>query len=167
MNVLPHIDIARHGDVWPKKNDLLVLANRAIGACARETNLVWPEDAELSLVFTNDEEITKLNSQWRKKNKSTNVLSFPGGDIAPGQTSDIFIGDIIFAFETIQRESIEQGKEFTDHLIHLLVHGFLHLYGYDHIDNDQAQIMEALEQKILKSLNIADPYESTAISDIT
>lgn len=167
MNALPHIEISRRCNSWPAEDDLLMLANQAIGACGKEANLVWPTDAELSLVFTDDEEVTKLNSQWRKKNKSTNVLSFPGGDIQPGQTSDIFIGDIVFALETIQSESEKQGKEYSDHLVHLLIHGFLHLYGYDHIDNEQAQIMEALEQKILKSLNIADPYESITISDIT
>ena len=167
MNTLPHIDIARHCDDWPGEAELLALAKRSIDACASEANLVWPQEAELSLVFTNDEEISKLNARWRNKAKPTNVLSFPGADIEPGQISNIMIGDIIFAFETIQRESNEQGKAFSDHLTHLLSHGFLHLYGYDHIENEQAQIMEALEQTILKSLNIADPYESTSIADIS
>lgn len=108
------------------------------------------------MLLTNDEAQRRLNSHWRQKDSATNVLSFP--QIAPFGPVEGLIGDISFARETLEREAEEQGKSFTDHFIHLLVHGFLHCLGYDHQTGDEALVMEGLETQILAELGIADPY---------
>ena len=112
--------------------------------------------AELSILLTNDEEQQALNQQWRGKESSTNVLSFP--QIEPFGPVVGILGDITLARETLEREAVEQGVSFTDHFTHLVVHGFLHILGYDHLTDDEALQMEGLETKILDSLGIADPY---------
>lgn len=112
--------------------------------------------AELSIVLTDDAEQQVLNRDWRGIDRPTNVLSFP--QIEPfGPVSGI-LGDITLARETVAREAAELGKSFTDHFTHLIVHGFLHILGYDHIEDADALVMEGLETQILKSLGIADPY---------
>ena len=112
--------------------------------------------AELSILLTNDEEQQALNQQWRGKDSSTNVLSFP--QIEPFGPVVGILGDITLARETLEREAVEQCVSFTDHFTHLVVHGFLHILGYDHLTDDEALQMEGLETKILDSLGIADPY---------
>lgn len=113
----------------------------------------------ISIVFTDDARVKKLNKQFRNKNKPTNVLSFQTWpDIASIPPGDIPIGDIVFAFETVQREAGEKGVSFKDHLTHLMIHGFLHLCGYDHLTDEEAEIMENLEIKILKKMGIQNPY---------
>lgn len=112
--------------------------------------------AELSILLTNDEEQQALNQQWRGKNSSTNVLSFP--QIEPFGPVVGILGDITLARETLEREAVEQGVTFTDHFTHLVVHGFLHILGYDHLSDDEAHQMESLETQILSTLGIADPY---------
>lgn len=108
------------------------------------------DGAELSVVFTSDIHVQILNHEYRGKDKPTNVLSFP---------QDMpMLGDIVLAYETIERESVEQKKSFEDHLTHLLVHGALHLLGYDHEDDKEAEEMEALEIEILAGLDIKNPY---------
>jgi len=118
-------------------------------------------DGEVSIVLTDDASIQKLNREWRKIDKPTNVLSFPalpptgagGPDDAPRM-----LGDIAIAYETLRQEADDERKPFADHLSHLAVHGFLHLIGYDHEIDDDAEAMEALEQEILAQLGIPDPY---------
>ncbi len=107
--------------------------------------------AELTIVLTDDALIRELNKTYRGKNKPTNVLSFPSGEKQ-------YLGDIILAFETIKREAAEQGKSFEHHAMHMLVHGTLHLLGYDHENESDAETMERLEIKILKKLGITNPY---------
>ena len=115
--------------------------------------------AELSIVLTDDAEQRELNRDWRGKDSTTNVLSFP--QIEPfGPVSGI-LGDVILARETLEREALDLGKSLSDHFTHLVVHGFLHILGYDHIDEQDALAMEALETQILAGLGIADPYEGT------
>lgn len=116
-----------------------------------------PDDAELSLLLTDDAHIRVLNRQWRDQDKPTNVLSFPSADEDDDEPGPL-IGDVIVAHETTAREAAEEGKSFEDHFTHLLVHGLLHLFGYDHIEDDEAEEMEAFETEILAGLGVADPY---------
>jgi len=115
--------------------------------------LETPKTGELSLAFINDSEIHTLNRDYRGMDKATNVLSFPDNGPAP------LLGDIVLAFETVQREANEKSVALEDHLSHLIMHGFLHLQGYDHETEAEATQMEALEIKALEALNIDNPYE--------
>lgn len=113
---------------------------------------------ELSVVLADDAFVKGLNSQYRGKNKPTNVLSFPSSPDTNHQPPITDLGDIVFAFETIEKEAREQEKTFRDHMAHLIVHGFLHLLGHDHMDEKEAHLMENKEIKILKKLGINNPY---------
>lgn len=110
----------------------------------------------VTLVLSNDAEIRTLNKNYRRKDKPTNVLSFPDGTMLNGVKQ---LGDVVLAYETIAREAAEQGKKLKDHLTHLTIHGVLHLLGYDHESENDAEIMETLEIAILSSMAIANPYE--------
>jgi probable rRNA maturation factor len=119
-----------------------------------------PTRIELCVVLADDTEQQRLNSLFRGQDTPTNVLAFPawepGMRAAPG--APLLLGDIVLAFETVAREAAEQSKPFTDHLRHLIVHGVLHLLGYDHQTAGAASIMEALERVILAKLGVPDPY---------
>lgn len=126
---------------------------------ARETGQPYPsEPAEISLVFTDDESIRAINAEWRDQDKPTNVLSFPAFPLEPGKLPGPMLGDIVLAEETLKREALDLGKSFDDHLTHLLVHGFLHLFGYDHMTDAEAEVMEGHEIRILAELGLDDPY---------
>jgi len=112
--------------------------------------------AEISILLTDDEEQRGLNAEWRGKDSSTNVLSFP--QIEPFGPVFGLLGDITLARETLEREALDLGKSMEEHFTHLVVHGFLHILGYDHIEEDEALMMEGLETHILSGLGIADPY---------
>ncbi|MAM35326.1 MAG: rRNA maturation RNase YbeY [Micavibrio sp.] len=115
------------------------------------------EDAELSIVLANNKFIQNLNSEYRGKDKPTNVLSFPASD----KTGYIIrgpLGDIILAHETILQESDAEKKGFETHMTHLLLHGLLHLLGYNHIEDDEAHEMERIEIEILQKIGIKNPY---------
>lgn len=123
--------------------------------------------AGISILLADDAAIHALNRTWRGKDSPTNVLSFPATETAEGDLPEpefagvpLELGDIALAYETCERESGTQGKRFADHVAHLVLHGVLHLLGYDHLDEDEAQRMEALEIRILAGLGIADPYET-------
>lgn len=157
---LPQIDIAINLPSWGSHETLLKLIEPALLQTSTAADLKWQEGAELSFLFSGDAEVKSINAKWRNIDKPTNVLSFPGEEIEIGDAAGLIIGDIIFAFETIEREALEQDTKFEDHLTHLVVHGFLHLFGYDHIRDKDANQMEALETKILAKLGIEDPYKS-------
>ena len=147
-----NIDIAIGHAPWPKAvPDIKGLAIMAIEKTLDA--LKTPKLGELSLAFINDTDIQKLNRDYRGKDKPTNVLSFPDHGPAP------LLGDIVFAFETVEREAAEKSVPLQHHLSHLIIHGFLHLQGYDHETEVEAAQMEALEIKALAALNIDNPYE--------
>ena len=122
----------------------------------RQSNAKVKGAAELSILLTNDEEQQALNKQWRGKDAATNVLSFP--QIEPFGPVVGILGDITLARETLEREAADLGKSFADHYTHLVVHGFLHILGYDHMTDEEALQMESLETQILASLGVEDPY---------
>lgn len=115
---------------------------------------------ELSIRFSSDAEVQALNRDYRDQDKPTNVLSFAQLDddpmIMPG--APVLLGDIIIAFETTETEAKDQSKPFQDHVSHLIIHGGLHLYGFDHQDDTQAEIMENQERKLMSELGLPDPY---------
>lgn len=113
---------------------------------------------ELSVVLGNSEMIQDLNHRFLGKNKPTNVLSFPAGGIITAQDEPFMLGDIVFDYFTIAQEATNQSKSFLDHFYHLLIHGTLHLIGYDHVIEAEAQEMEQLEVKILENFSIQSPY---------
>jgi len=113
--------------------------------------------AELSLVLADDATVRDLNARWRGKDAATNVLAF-ASDEPPAKGKPVLLGDVVLAYETVAREAKEQGKRLADHLRHLVIHGVLHLLGYDHMKAAPAKRMEALETRILASLGVADPY---------
>jgi probable rRNA maturation factor len=158
---LPAIDIKVEAGDWPSPARLRALARRALkAALARLAARLAPE-CELSLVFTDDAHIRKLNRAYRRKDKATNVLSFPG-PAGPRHTFGPLLGDLVFASPTIAREAAAEGIPLEHHLMHLVVHGFLHLVGYDHENDREAAAMESLETAILAPLGVADPYGGEA-----
>lgn len=117
-------------------------------------------ELEASVVLANDDLIQILNREYRGMDKPTNVLSFAtlDSDDPLPEEGPYPLGDIILSYQTIDREAAEQGKFFKDHFIHMIVHGTLHLLGYDHQTDDEATIMETLEIRILEKMNIQNPY---------
>ena len=113
-------------------------------------------DCVINLRLLNDKEMKKLNMQFRQKDKTTNVLSFPNVDISVKQTKNI--GDIAISVEYVKAEAKKEGKTFDDHIIHMLAHGVYHILGYDHENNENAMIMENKEIQTLKKINISNPY---------
>ena len=151
------IDVSVEAGDWPGEDALEALAGKAVEAAVAKLGLGGAE-SELSILFTDDESVQKLNAEWRDKDKPTNVLSFPAFDLAPGDSPGPLLGDIVVACQTVARESELEGKSFDDHLCHLIVHGFLHLLGYDHENDMDADEMEAAERAILADMGVSDPY---------
>jgi probable rRNA maturation factor len=144
------------GGAWPELDRLREAVAKAAAAVASELGV---RDREACLALSCDEQIARLNGAFRGKPEPTNVLSFPARSTGPKAGSEArFLGDVVLAAETVSREAAALGLPLTHHLQHLIVHGLLHLLGYDHETEQQAQAMEALEARILASLGIADPY---------
>jgi len=147
-------------DCWREEPDAGGVIQRAIAAAAEAVD-ADVRDAELAVMLTDDLGIRTLNSSWRGIDKPTNVLSFPAlqprTERQPGDAPRM-LGDIAIAYETMRKEADDEQKPFDHHLSHLAVHGFLHLIGYDHEKEDEAEAMEALEQEILAQLGIPNPY---------
>lgn len=139
------------------------LAERACGATLAHLGI---EGAEVSLLACDDARIAALNTEFRGKPAPTNVLSWPSeerGAAEPGgkpqPPADPELGDIAIAYDTCAREAREAGRTMADHVTHLIVHGTLHLLGYDHVEDEDAALMERLEVEILGKLGVADPYQ--------
>lgn len=153
MNQL-HIDVNLEEDAVSSELDWDALVDRAVNAAIEIANIELEPDAELSVLLCSDPTIQELNAKWRGKDKPTNVLSFPN------EPDGFLLGDIIVSLATTQKEAELENKSLHDHFTHLIVHGFLHLFGYDHENDSDAETMEQLETNILASLDIADPYKS-------
>ncbi|MEO1066292.1 MAG: rRNA maturation RNase YbeY [Pseudomonadota bacterium] len=158
------VDCRIEAGAWPDHLALEALAEKTLLSASSNASLRaakrYVDGSEVSLLFTDDATIKALNGQHRAKQTATNVLSFP----QKGPDAECFgpyLGDIVFAEETISREAALENKPFMHHVQHLMVHGFLHLFGYDHIDDDDADEMEGLETTILQTLGLADPYGDT------
>ena len=150
------LDVSRDDDAWDALPEAEALAERALAEAAERAGVQIRPNAEVSLLLTGDEQIRAINRQWRDQDKPTNVLSFPA--VQPEKLARApFLGDIAVAFETTRREAEEERKDLADHFSHLVVHGFLHLLGYDHETDPEAEVMEALERRILAALGIDDP----------
>lgn len=154
------LDIMIEAGDWSRLEDAEALAQKAAEAALAVTYEA-DEAFEASVMLTDDAQIRELNRTWRGKDKPTNVLSFPAPE-QPGQDGPRHLGDIALAYETLVRESEEESKELAHHFAHLIVHGVLHLLGYDHEVEAEADIMEGLEVKALATLGIADPYRDMA-----
>jgi probable rRNA maturation factor len=148
---------------WRHQPGAKTVVKSAVSAAAKA---VSTRPAELAIVLGDDSAIRALNRTWRGQDQPTNVLSFPaagpnaarparGGARKPASP---YIGDIVIAYQTTAREAVAEGKPFRHHLAHLAVHGYLHLLGYDHDDDRDAEAMERLERRILAALAIPDPY---------
>jgi probable rRNA maturation factor len=155
MPVPLSIDIARNTGGWPEELD--ALAERSVLEALKQSKAKVTGIAELSIVLTDDAEQQALNRQWRGIDKPTNVLSFP--QIAPFAPVAGLLGDIVLAQETLRREAAELELPFDHHFAHLVVHGFLHILGYDHLTEEEALVMEGLETRVLETLGIPDPYQ--------
>ena len=148
-------DILVTAPCWAAEPDAEVLVQRAIEAAARQTSA---DGAEVAIVLTDDSGIRSLNRDWRGIDKPTNVLSFPAAKTPARGREPRMLGDIAIAYETTRREAESENKPFAHHLSHLAVHGFLHLVGYDHENDADAETMESLERSILAGLGVPDPY---------
>ena len=137
--------VDEHDKRWKKyKIDFAKIANTAVSGVYKES--------EVSIILVDDAEIHQINKQYRNVDKPTNVLSFELGD-------DVLLGDIYISLDTVQREAKQANISIEDHVAHLVVHGVLHLLGYDHITDDEAQVMEFKEINILKKMGIKNPYD--------
>lgn len=152
----PTIALVVESDLWaaaPEAEDTIRRAIAAAAAAAPEAT----DDEEVSILLTDDAAIQELNRTWRGLDKPTNVLSFPAADAPPG-LSPRPLGDVVIAYQTLAREADTDQKLFLHHLSHLTVHGYLHLLGYDHESDAEAEAMERLERAILARLDVPDPY---------
>ena len=151
-----HIDIPIHSPIWDGQPQAEKIVRNSVLAAAGALSTAG---GEVSIVLTDDSAIRSLNRDWRGIDKPTNVLSFPASGPDTGQGAQL-LGDIVIAFETLERECADENCDFLHHLAHLAVHGFLHLNGYDHQSDAQAEAMEGLESKIMMRLKMPDPYRA-------
>lgn len=153
------VSIEVEDEAWLALSGLESLAQGAVIAALAAEDIDW-DGCEVAVLFTDDGSMAAINAEWRGKDRPTNVLSFPApGDMPIPDGERRLLGDLVLAHGVIRREAEEQGKSLRDHTAHLIVHGTLHLLGYDHENDAEAEEMEALEASILKGLGIADPYE--------
>ena len=149
-------EVIINDDAWRSVDNLAALIKQSIHAVNNQFDDADMCPTSVTLTLTNDPEIQRLNRDFRDKDKPTNVLSFPDGDM--DDDGRLHIGDIALSYQTLAAEAEAEQKPLADHLTHLIVHGLLHLYGYDHIEDEDAVEMEALEIEILEDMGIKNPY---------
>jgi probable rRNA maturation factor len=154
-----NIDVITESALWDALPDAEQIVRNAVTQAAAA--LDRQADAELAVLLTDDAAIQRLNATWRGLDKPTNVLSFPSAVTPESQ----HLGDIAVAFETTAREAGQEGKPLAHHLAHLSVHGFLHLVGYDHESETEAETMEELERVILARIGVPDPYRVQSVEE--
>lgn len=170
-------DIVRHEDAWTEHGISDAMIDVAAHAALTVVPPARPAHCEVSILLTGDAEVRELNRIWRGKDRPTNVLSFPAEDKSGDTDSTpsrqlhggpVLLGDIVLALETTMAEASDKGIALSDHVSHLIVHGVLHLLGFDHLDQTQADRMEDLERQALASLGIENPYaEDTSVEEAT
>lgn len=169
------IEVLVESDHWQKAGSAKAAIRRALERAAATLSA---KTAEIAIVLTDDAAMRRLNRNWRGVDAATNVLAFPARNVAPriavrrhsagradgapscGNHLCKHLGDIVLAYETVEREARRGGKPLDHHLAHLAVHGFLHLLGYDHVNDAQARRMETTERTILRDLAVPDPYRT-------
>jgi probable rRNA maturation factor len=167
---MPDLAIEADCPAWGGAGSWEPLLRRAVDGTLAELGIErsGPGRAEVSVLLTGDAAIARLNAAWRGKNRPTNILSFamlgPAEARAAleGRTGAALLGDLVLAHDTIAAEAEAAGIALADHVVHLFVHGMLHLLGHDHEEEAPAAAMEALETAILARLSIADPYRADA-----
>ena len=137
-------------------HDALVDTASLTTAMDRTLASLLQADGEVLLRLVDVDEIQQLNRDYRGKDQPTNVLSFPS-DLPP-EIEEAILGDVVICLEVVRKEALEQDKSFEDHLLHMAIHGTLHLLGYDHMEEDEAETMESLEIKLLADLGVDNPY---------
>lgn len=155
------VDILVEAGSWPSEAELTSLARRAVDGVLAEIGAKSNTTSELSLVFSDDAHVRKLNSGWRGKDRPTNVLSFPAFPGGSRGTLPPMLGDVVLAWETVRAEAEAEGKPVLDHIAHLITHGVLHLIGYDHETDAEAEEMEEAERRILAGMGVPDPYRQS------
>ena len=156
-------DLTVTSDLWEPADAWRETLSLAFDACARDAGIDWP-GREISVLLCDDAAIRGLNRDWRRQDKATNVLSFPAVTTSIASAAmlrDMPLGDIAIAYETSANEARADGKRFEHHVMHLAIHGALHLIDFDHETEEDAERMEAVERRILAGLGIADPYRDS------
>jgi len=159
-----HLEMIFDRTLWSASDIDLARARLCIATDISCEMFAWPT-LEVGGLFCGDKRIRELNSLFRGKDKPTNVLSFPAGEEVVAGTTPHVAGDIAMAFETLHAEARRDGKSAGDHLTHLWVHALLHLMGHDHANDDEAEVMESGEVRVLARLGIDNPYEETGETD--
>ncbi|MEP0522000.1 MAG: rRNA maturation RNase YbeY [Hyphomicrobiales bacterium] len=154
------LELIQDDDRWKRVENIdFICANIARTLSSK---LSYSQPVQAAVLLTDDTRLFELNAQFRNQQKATNVLSFPSGDNEPDpDTGNIYLGDIAISFDTVSKEAEEANKPLKNHLMHMFVHGVLHLSGYDHETDQEADEMEQLETEILKEFGVPDPYEAS------
>jgi probable rRNA maturation factor len=152
------VEVVRHDEAWEETGLTDEVLTRAAQAAFEAAPPQWQGSYQVAISLSGDEAVRVLNLTWRGKDAPTNVLSFPAEDeiAEPG-----FLGDVVLAYGTVLKEARERNIALQEHVSHLVVHGLLHLLGFDHADDAEAEQMESIERKALATLGIADPYADT------
>jgi probable rRNA maturation factor len=151
----PIVEIVVGSPLWKAQRGAKAIVRRSIAEAAL---VAAKANGEIAILLTDDSAIRTLNRDWRGKDEPTNVLSFPVTAARADGTAPRLLGDIVIAYETTAREASAEHKPFAHHLAHLAVHGFLHLVGYDHAADEEANAMEGLEAAVLARLGVPNPY---------